>query len=110
MAVLIAIAICLLATFGTLATIGSGDDKAADQAAKSTAEREGSGSGGGTGDSTAGEGASEAVPTKATYKVRAGDSFASIAAEVGVTVETLQELNPNVDPRALQPGERLKLR
>jgi LysM repeat protein len=50
------------------------------------------------------------VSTKKTYVVRAGDSFAAIAEKENVDVDTLQELNPDIDPRALQPGQKLKLR
>lgn len=46
----------------------------------------------------------------ATYKVKPGDSFAAIAEKTGVEVNALAELNPDVDPRALQPGQKLKLR
>jgi LysM repeat protein len=55
-------------------------------------------------------GAATKTPTRATYKVKAGDSFAAIAEAQGVDVNKLQELNPDIDPRALQPGQRLKLR
>lgn len=49
-------------------------------------------------------------PTRSVYKVRAGDSFALIAEKEGVDVNTLQALNPSIDPRALQPGQKLKLK
>lgn len=50
------------------------------------------------------------APAQATYKVKPGDSFAAIAEATGVDVDTLAELNPDVDPRALQPGQKLKLK
>lgn len=60
---------------------------------------------------TKAEGASGAVvTTRTTYKVKAGDSFAAIAENLGIDVNTLQDLNPEIDPRALQPGQKLKLR
>ena len=43
------------------------------------------------------------------WTVRPGDSFAVIAAKTGLTVDELQAFNPNVDPLALTPGERLNL-
>ena len=49
-------------------------------------------------------------PTKSVYKVKAGDSFALIAQKEGVDVATLQSLNPSIDPRDLQPGQKLKLK
>jgi LysM domain len=45
-----------------------------------------------------------------TYVVQPGDSLGAIAAETGVSVERLEELNPQVDPQALQAGASLKLR
>lgn len=103
--VLAAIGICLVAVLGTLASSG-GDDKAGDQqAAKQKSEQSDKR------DSSSSDGEkSSATPTRSTYRVRAGDSFGSIAEEVGMPVEDLQMLNPDVDPRALQPGQKLKLK
>jgi len=42
--------------------------------------------------------------------VRAGDTFATIAAATGVTVARLQELNPRVEPTSLFIGDRIRLR
>jgi LysM repeat protein len=39
--------------------------------------------------------------------VQAGDSFASIAAQFGVSIEALQAANSTVDAAALQPGQVL---
>ncbi len=47
---------------------------------------------------------------RTVYVVKAGDSFSAIAVKFGVDVDTLQELNPEIDPRALQPGQKLKLK
>jgi len=44
-----------------------------------------------------------------TYVVKAGDTLTVIAQSTGVSLETIQRLNPNVDPQALQTGQRLKL-
>ena len=44
------------------------------------------------------------------YTVRSGDTLTAISLETGVSVETLQQLNPDVDTQALQPGQRLQLR
>lgn len=43
------------------------------------------------------------------WTVRAGNSFAVIAAKTGLTMDQLQAYNPNVDPLALTPGQRLNL-
>jgi LysM repeat protein len=44
------------------------------------------------------------------HRVRAGETPSSIALKYGVTVKTLQQLNPSMDPNALTVGERLRLR
>jgi LysM repeat protein len=45
-----------------------------------------------------------------TYVVRSGDTLSAISIETGVPVSRLQELNPDLDVQALQPGQRLTLR
>ena len=45
-----------------------------------------------------------------TYRLRPGDTLGEIADRTRVSSERLQELNPNVDPEVLVPGQRLKLR
>lgn len=45
-----------------------------------------------------------------TYEVKEGDSLATISRETGVPVEEIEELNPALDPLALVPGERVRLR
>lgn len=43
-------------------------------------------------------------------KVRAGDTFSSIAAKWGHSVDRLRRLNPKLKPETLQPGVRMRLR
>jgi LysM repeat protein len=43
------------------------------------------------------------------YVVKPGDTLTVIAGKANVSLETIQRLNPNVDPNALQTGQRLKL-
>jgi LysM repeat protein len=43
------------------------------------------------------------------YRVRRGDTLESIAARFGTTVEQLIELNPNIDPLALSPGQKIRV-
>jgi LysM repeat protein len=45
-----------------------------------------------------------------TYTVRPGDTLGRIAEKTGVDVETLQTLNPSLDPQALVSGQKIKLR
>jgi LysM repeat protein len=48
---------------------------------------------------------------KATfYVVQSGDSLSTISVRTGVSVPTLEALNPSVNPNALQTGQRLRLR
>lgn len=49
-------------------------------------------------------------PRKARYVVKEGDTLLGIAAKTGVSIERLQELNPEIDPQVLQAGQRIKLR
>ena len=44
------------------------------------------------------------------YTIPVGDTFGSIADKTGVPLETLQELNPEVDPHAMTTGQRIRLR
>jgi LysM repeat protein len=44
------------------------------------------------------------------YRVRAGDTLESIAARFETDVDVLLELNPDIDPLALSPGQRIRVR
>lgn len=44
------------------------------------------------------------------YVIQPGDTLGAIAERVGISVERLQELNPDIDPQALVSGQQLKLR
>jgi LysM repeat protein len=44
-----------------------------------------------------------------TYTVKAGDTPSGIAEKAGISLETLLELNPDLDPQALSPGQKLVL-
>jgi LysM repeat protein len=44
------------------------------------------------------------------YKVKVGDTPTSIASKTGVSLTQIEQLNPNLDPQALSPGARIKLR
>jgi LysM repeat protein len=64
--------------------------------------------------------ASEARPTatpsasarkgRRRYTVKPGDTPSSIAEKTGVPLADILRLNPDLDPQALSPGQRLKLR
>jgi LysM repeat protein len=44
------------------------------------------------------------------YRVRPNDTMSEIAARTGVPLSTLEALNPNVNPDALHPSQRIRLR
>ncbi len=44
------------------------------------------------------------------YAVQSGDSLTTIAAKTGISLASLEALNPHVDPNSLQAGQRLRLR
>ena len=46
---------------------------------------------------------------KKVYVVKTGDILSTVAEKTGLTVEQLQEYNPDIDPQALQVGQKLKL-
>lgn len=49
-------------------------------------------------------------PPRRNYcTVKRGDSFYAIAMARGLTVEQIKQLNPGVDPGALQPGDQVRL-
>jgi len=43
------------------------------------------------------------------HTIESGDTLGSIALEYDTTVEELVRLNPDVDPTALRPGDRLRV-
>ena len=45
-----------------------------------------------------------------TYTIKAGDTPSGIAAKVGVPLDQILELNPDLDPQTLTPGTKIKLR
>jgi LysM repeat protein len=45
-----------------------------------------------------------------TYVVKSGDTLTLIASRTGVSTDQITELNPNLDPQGLQPGQKIKLR
>jgi LysM repeat protein len=54
----------------------------------------------------------ETTPTagpRQRYRVRRGDTLESIAAKFNTTVEAIVALNPDIDPLALRPGQRIRV-
>lgn len=55
-------------------------------------------------------GETDAAPEKKKfYKVKTGDTLEAIATRFGTSVEVLLTLNPDVDPLALEPGQRVRV-
>jgi len=44
-----------------------------------------------------------------TYTVKPGDTASGIAEKTGVDLETLYELNEDLDPATLAPGQKIRL-
>ena len=44
-----------------------------------------------------------------TYTVEPGDTPSGIAEKTGVSLEQLEEANPDLDPQLLAPGQRIKI-
>jgi LysM repeat protein len=44
------------------------------------------------------------------WTVKPGESYGSIAASTKINITKLEELNPQLKPTALQPGDRVRLR
>jgi LysM repeat protein len=91
-----------------IATSGTGGNGGSDQAAQTAT----TGTGTGTGTTGRTSTAQEETTTdgRGVYVVKPGDNLSTIAEETGVSVERLQQLNPDVDPQALTTGQRLRLR
>jgi LysM repeat protein len=97
-----ALAICAVAVLIVIGgSVGGGDDDSSggSNSAADTTSRQ-------TGGTTT-------TPVKrqpATYTVKSGDTLGAIAETTGVSVETIQELNPELDPQALIAGQKIQLR
>lgn len=94
----IALAVVAIAFLFVLATSGTDDDggdKASNTTETSTARK-----------------TTPKPPARrvSTYTVKTGDTLGAIAEKTGVDVQTLQELNPELDPQALVSGQKIKLR
>ena len=92
-----------LALFIVLGTGGGGDDEApvdsgGTQPAATTPSSQSSKSS-----------SSKKSTSSSRYTVKPGDTPSSIAEEADIPLERLLELNPEIDPQALSPGQKLKL-
>lgn len=102
-----------IALLAALAAVGlvyqsTTEDKATPSKSSSTTEREG-GSSTSDGDRTTATQAAESDAPK-SYRVKSGDTLGAIAETTGVSVEEIQELNPDLDASSLTVGQRIRLR
>lgn len=95
----LALIVCAIAVLVILAASIGGDDSDSPPATSETA-----------GQSDAATQTAPEPRAPASYTVQAGDTLGAIAEETGVSVETIELLNPEVDPQALIAGQKLKLR
>jgi LysM repeat protein len=92
--------VCAIAVFAVIgSSLGGGDSGDGDTTAPTTADRTAS-------DTTA----TTEQRTPATYTVEPGDTLGGISEQTGVPVDTIQVLNPELDPQALIAGQKIKLR
>lgn len=59
---------------------------------------------------TTGAAGAAGAGTGGTYTIASGDTFSVIAAKTGVSLATLEALNPGASPSSLTVGEVIKLR
>ena len=71
---------------------------------------DGGGNGGQAEPTTAAPTTEQPATQRARYTVKLNDTLELISEKTGVSVERLQELNPELDPQALIVGQRIKLR
>ncbi len=58
---------------------------------------------------TATKAATKKKTKRKSYTVKPGDTPSGIAEKTGVSLDTLMDLNPDLDAQTLSPGQRLRL-
>lgn len=53
---------------------------------------------------------SRPISGPATYTIKEGDTLSAIADETGVSIARIEDLNPGLDPQAITPGQKIRLR
>jgi teichoic acid transport system ATP-binding protein len=104
--------LALLASLLAVLIVVSGSTKDEDGGSGSnpTTEERSEAQGGQTGTQrTSTSGRTTSSSPRKSYKVRPGDTLALIAERTGVTVEELQDLNPEIDANSLTVGQKIKL-
>jgi LysM repeat protein len=62
-----------------------------------------------SGDKSTKKKSSSSKKKRKTYTVKNGDTPSGIAEKTGVSLETLLDLNPDLDPQTLSPGQKIRL-
>ncbi|HEV2812309.1 MAG TPA: LysM domain-containing protein [Solirubrobacteraceae bacterium] len=91
------------------ATTGDGESPSDDGATTTEERREAGNDRTTTGGGTRTGARTSPTPQRKTYRVRPGDTLGLISERTGVSVEELLELNPDIDPNSLAPGDKIKL-
>ena len=81
--------------------ITAGLDKGGDEQPASTARP--------TATAKPGKSGKKAKRKRRVYVVKPGDTPSGIAEKTGVSLEKLEQANPDLDPQLLAPGQRIKL-
>jgi LysM repeat protein len=102
-----------IALLAALAAVGlvyqsATEDTPSSSGSTSKNERKGDGKTSKSGRSTAAR--TTAADSPKTYRIKSGDTLGAISASTGVSIEELQELNPDLDASSLSVGQRIKLR
>ena len=103
----LALGAAVLAVLFVITTSMGDEEKDAVAPAGTTEERRESRTSTGTGTGTTSTTSTDSE--RRTYRVRPGDTLQVIAERTGVSIEEIQELNPDIDPQSLTVGQRIKL-
>lgn len=61
-------------------------------------------------DAAPGTGTTGQTAGRRTYRIKSGDTLSQIAGQFDTTQDRLQELNPDLDPLSLKPGQTIRVR
>jgi LysM repeat protein len=91
----LALAVAMVAVVAVIATSGGGSDGGGDKTTQEKSQETKRG---------------RAAVDRGVWIVRSGDTLGHISVETGIDVDTLDQLNPKIDPQVLLEGERIHLR
>jgi LysM repeat protein len=91
----LALAVAFVAVIAVIATSGGGSDSGNDTGTQVKEQESKRGR--------------EAVD-RGVWIVRSGDTLGHISEATGIDIDTLTQLNPDIDPQVLREGQRIQLR